>query len=202
MALAVLTSDSFNRANGALAGSTLNNAGGGSESDTWTDSAGTGTVNSNLGVCTANGPASDAQTTVQSTAAVAAQRTTLTGSSSGGNVGPIARYAGSTSWYMYYRGAGGSSTGILYKRTAGGFTSLGTGSSLATGDVIGCECDATTGISGRKNGVLDVGPVSDAAYATGRPGIYWGNGSVVDDFVYETDSGGGGPARRRIRLVN
>lgn len=185
MAFTTLCTDSFNRANGNLNGSTLDNANGGSESDTWTSNNGsTWGVSSNQAVCT-NG-AGGSTTTVSSTAATAEQRVSII-ELGNGDCGPVARWntgAGQGGFYLYYAG-----NATLYRADpTASYTALGSGGGPGPGDTMSVECDATTGISALKNGSLVAGPATDATYATGVPGMYGGgaNASTYDDFKYET----------------
>src|SRR5688572_1261717 len=195
MAFATKSSDSFNRANATLHGSTLDNAAGGSESgNTWTVVAGTWDVVSNQGQ---HSGTDDTVMVVSSTGAVADQRVTFTYLSTTSNAtGAIARWAagggGNGNFYLAYVDSG--NVVQLYKYTHGsGFTQLGSnGGTPNNGDEISVECVGTS-ISALINGVATVGPITDSAHATGKPGMYRGEGTkVFEDFLYETDEGGGG----------
>lgn len=65
---------------------------------------------------------------------------------------------------------------------------LGSGAAWTSGtDVIGVDCDSSTNISTYKNGAVDISPVSDSQYATGRASIncYGTHVATHDDFLVE-----------------
>ena len=182
MAFSALTSDSFNRADGTLDGSTLNNAGGGAESNVWTSTS--WTISSNQ----AFGPGTDGPIAYPaSTAAVDKQRV----SSILGNASSVvARYvvANGSCFFAYKNGAdlilqyfdGG--TGYTSIETATGALSGGeTVSITANGTSITCQVNGSTVIT-----------QTHASNPTGVGGLRAGGTTTFDDFLYETDSGGGG----------
>lgn len=191
MAFATRSSDSFNRTDGALGGSTLDNAAGGTEgSNTWTVIGGTWAVVSNQGQ---HSGTADTEMIVQSTSDVADQRVTITIPVAGNDhsQGPIARYASAGNYYLAHIEPGGAVQ--LFKRVGGSFTQLGSnGTSIVSGDELSVQCVGTA-ISLLINGVVDIGPITDSAHSTGKPGIYRGDATrLFDDFLYEVDVGGGG----------
>lgn len=191
-----LCTDSFNRADSALGGSTLDNANGGSESDTWTSIAGTWSVGPTFpNVARETAGTNPATIIVNSTTAVDVQRVSITLGGSAGNVGvqgPLARY-NAGDYYLFYISADGAQ-GQLFKRVGGSFTQLGaSGGVLHAGDVMSVDCSGTS-ISTYINGVLDIGPITDSAIATGRPGMFdlGNNTALFDNFKYEVTAVAGG----------
>lgn len=191
MAWAIKSSESFDRVNGALGGSTLDNAGGGSESgNTWNPVSGDWFVDDSM----CFNEDADTVVVVGSTAAVNKQRVTATYLGSISNeTGVIGRWAAGTggngNLYLTYVNA--SAVIQLYRYTEGsGFTQLGSnGGSLSTGDTWSVE-SVDDQISALLNSSATVGPITDATYATGKPGIYGGAITKFrDDFVHETDEG-------------
>jgi hypothetical protein len=66
----------------------------------------------------------------------------------------------------------------MYKAVAGSFTQLGsTAAASAVNDVLEIDAVGTT-ITGKKNGVTIIGPVTDSAIATGDWGM-WATGTVT-----------------------
>ncbi len=184
----IVSTDSFNRSNGALAGSTLDNANGGIEANTWT-TYGTGTdfsVISNQAGRSA--PTGERTAVVGSTPAVDVQRVSIV--SQAADSGPTARWATAAtlgSFYLYYRN--GVNAGLLYKFDGTTFTQLGSNgpTAISNGDTMAVYCNGTS-IQALLNGAVEVS-VTDSTYATGKPGTYAGGGSVatMDNFKYEVE---------------
>lgn len=181
----VLTSDSFDRGNGALTGSTLDNALGGTETNTWTDQNGIWTVTGNAAQATFDGGGSKVSN-VNGTADANAQRLTGILKAGGGNLqtGVIARWQTASSGGNGYLLFGAD--GVIYRKDAGSFTSLANGTDGADGDtimltVIDSRLDYTL------NGVFNIS-ASDANYSTGKVAIYSSgnvNAPQLNSFKYE-----------------
>jgi hypothetical protein len=186
VALSTLCSDSFNRADNPLNGSTLDNALGGTESDTWTDVNSTWNVQTNQATNTQAG--ADRLTIVQSTAAVDIQQVSFITNQA--DMGVIARWitgGAEGSFYLYYRSF--SSVGQLYKYTGSGFTQLGSNgpTTIANGNTMALSCNGTT-IQAILNGSVEVS-ATDSQNATGKPGMYGGGSglAIADSFKFEID---------------
>ncbi len=183
----IVSTDSFNRANGNLAGSTLDNANGGYESNTWSEQ-GAGAAFTILTNQLHNTNPTGGRTAVVSTAAVDVQRVSIVTQAIDG--GPLARWATAAtlgSFYFYYRNP--SNVGILYKFDGTTFTQLGSNAptAIANGDTMTVYCNGTS-IQALLNGAVEVS-VTDSTYATGKPGAYADGGTAVtfDNFKFEVE---------------
>ena len=181
MALTLLHSDNFNRADGSLEGSTMSDGVGvwASVAGTWdilSNEAKNSTWSSDIGIWDV------AMTAVGDQKAQVKVRTNDSGVIVRHNEGG----AGAATYYLAYLNA---ATIYLYRRDAGGFSLLSSLASAAVDDVIGISAVGTT-IEGFVNGV-SAGTVTDATYATGKAGLYGGGGglSTFDDFADYVDTG-------------
>lgn len=161
--MAVLTSDSFNRSDGPLNGSTTDDAAGGSPK-TWVTSGGDFEIISNKVSQVAGAGACSATVNVAATNHVvsATYTTPVTGSNS---VGLVGRYIDLDNHYLLNHQGNLGIT--LYKMVAGSLTALTSEpiTSLAAGDILTLSCVGTT-ISVLLNGV-QVASVTDATHTTG-----------------------------------
>jgi hypothetical protein len=190
MSYVTICSDSFNRADAALSGSTLNNAAGGTEgSDTWTiygtDNTGGGSWNIVSNQSKDTGSDGYAAAVVGNTADVDKQKASMLVVTN--DSGPVIRFnTSNNSYYLLYRYPGGEVVG-LFKNTGGSFTAIsGTGPTvIGSTDTVTLEGDGTT-LNGYVNGGLEV-TTTDTMNATGKPGLYGGGNkqSTYDDFKYE-----------------
>src|SRR5215207_8816585 len=99
--MSILASDSFNRANGALLGSTLDNSAGGSETDAWVSSApsaGTWAIVSNQ--ATGLNIGSNAVAAVSVPVLTSDHQVSVKTYSS--DCGPIARLVDTANFYLFY----------------------------------------------------------------------------------------------------
>jgi hypothetical protein len=195
MAYATICSDSFDRANANLNGSTLDNANGGSNTETWVDKVGTWLIDSTA--CKTPSAAAADYVTVTSAADGAKQKVSCR--LIGPSMGPIARWTTGTgigNLYLFLIGdAGGAGTSRIYKCVNGSFTALGSAGpgGIASNQTITLECSGTT-ITGYVNGVQEC-QVTDSTHSSGAVGFYGAiPQSAVDDFKYELDAGGSGSA--------
>jgi hypothetical protein len=125
----------------------------------------------------------------------------ITALESGKDIAPVCRASGaaisSANGYLYdindadaAVALGSSISTGLYKQVAGGFTQLGTSTSvtISANDVIRVECNGTT-IRGLVNGVAKI-TQTDSSLASGNPGLYVGSGSTStwDNFAAGTSA--------------
>lgn len=176
-----------------LAGAVLDNAGGGSGSNTWTIHNG-GTWAEAAGVVAVTAGATTQATVDSFTPTNVLQRASI--KAVGSNLGVIlGKNLSSGGYYMYYRNNFGDA-GHIYKDAdgTGNFALLGTGSAVAANDVMTLEWNPVTGdMHAYINGTLDatMGTVNNTAITSGVPGLYGGDGSAVfDNFLFETTASG------------
>lgn len=188
MAWTLQNSDTFNRADGSLEGSTMSDAvaAWGTTGETWD-------IVSNQAKCTTF--SADRGFWADITA-VADQKVEVDLHS--GDSGVIARHDktdGSTA--VYYMAYVFGATVTLYKHSGSGFTSLGTAGSLTVPETIALECIGT-GIKVYVSG-SETGSVTDGTIASGVGGMYAGgtNGQLFDNWNFYIDS-----AASTARLVN
>lgn len=193
--MSVYASDSFNRANAALGGSTLDNAFGGSETDAWVTlpgggGEGTWAILSNQATSVDLGSVFGAGILIASSSKNDFQVSAKTYSLDCGVMArcsaDFALNAGPTGCYVFYRNFS-SGKGQLFKWAGGSFSQLGSdGPVIADGDVMMVQCNGTT-IAGLINGSVAVS-VTDSTYSAGYGGLYGGGGgtSTFDDVIYET----------------
>ena len=181
----IVSTDSFNRANGALSGSSLDNANGGYESNTWSVYLSAAWTIASNQVVSAIGIANIAM--VSSTAVVGIQRVSIISQSTNG--GAIARWATGSTYghgYLFYRNAG---VGQLYRFDGATAAQLGSNgaTTIVNGDTMQIYCNGTT-ITCYLNGVSQIS-VTDATYATGIPAIYGpaSTSEIMDNFKYEVE---------------
>jgi hypothetical protein len=195
--MTTLASDSFNRANGALAGSTLDNAAGGSETDTWSDLGTAGfpfTVASNQAFRSGSpsGVAPFENIALVSTTAAGLQRATVT-CVDPNDEGVFVRWQPHTldgKFYLAY--VDWSTAGLkLLRGDDGSYTQLGsTGSTVVAGDTVSADANGSS-ISAFWKGTSNVGPITDTTLTTGQTGMYAGGTSnrTLDNYLYEAPSG-------------
>lgn len=171
--------DSFNRANGALAGSTCSDG-----INTWAVTGGAWAIVSNA-VTWSHGAAADFVAYVDSLSAIATQY--VSARVWGEDIGVVARWSNTgglgTFYLAYVATMGGPVT--LYKRVGGSFFSLGSGGTCATGDLLGLVC-IDDAIAATVNGAVVV-TATDAAITDGTAGLYAGGDSNIrtwDDFGF------------------
>jgi len=101
--------------------------------------------------------------------------------------GVLGRYTDASNYYMARWSSVAGGVCQLYKCVAGAFTQLGgDGSDINDLDTVTLVCNGTN-ISLEINGVVDIGPISDAAHSTGKAGIRSPSaGAIIDDFLVET----------------
>lgn len=178
----IQASDSFNRADGALNGSSLDNALGGSGSRTWTV---TGSSLSSISNNTASEyGGSGMEVYVKSSGSDVAdsyvKATVLTP-----DMGVFNRFDGSGHYYLAY--VDGTSVIKLYAFT-GTYNQIGSdGGTMTMGVTIELRCVGTS-ITLLTNGVTSVSGTSGAV-VSGVPGIYFGGSAgqkLADSFIYTT----------------
>jgi hypothetical protein len=181
MSLTTRVSDSFDRADGALAGSTLDNALGGSSSETWTVYLGTHyTISGNR--CVYN-TLENSIAIVDSLAAVDEQQ--VSANLYTHFAGIIARWVtGGTLGTHYLAFNNGSDKLQLLRCDGEAYTQLGSdgATTIVAGDKVTLYCNGGN-VSAYINDVLELGPTAGGGNTTGKPGFY---GQVTaDNFKFE-----------------
>lgn len=121
---------------------------------------------------------------------------------SGDDAGPICRGATGAETFYYFAAnyddaalaLGSSMANRIIKAVAGVFTSLGSASSfvISTTDVLRLEASGTN-LTAKQNGTSKI-TTTDAAIASGKPGLFgFGAGNVFDDFAAGDFSSGSFP---------
>jgi len=190
--LTVVSSDSFTHAGANnLNGLDMINTYGGA-ANFWEVLTGSGTVDASVCVLNNFGAKTVAIDTDMSTVAIC--RTTINGTANQDNPSALARVADASNFYY----ARSSNPTQLFKQVSASDTQLGSnGSDPSTNDV-GCDCSGTS-ISLLVNGSVDIGPITDSAFASGVLGIgSMGGYANLTKFVGEYDSGGGGATVRGL----
>jgi len=180
LSLVVLHQDNFNRV-GALNGSTMSDGLG-----AWTVLSGAPATDGAkcTGDATANAASKDSVM-----GSIADMRVSCTRVATGDQVGPAARLADASNYY--FTQARATNKNSMFKRVAAVNTVLGVdGSTTANGDSLGLDCVGTT-ITGYLNGAVDVGPVTDAAFASGVAGFRSAGAKSLDDWKIEIPAGAG-----------
>jgi hypothetical protein len=185
-ALSVVSSDGFSGTSASLSGRTMDAALGGA-ANTWGLS---GSIAVGSGVATGSGGGNYGYDATAS--AVDIQRATVK-TLTDVNVGCTVRYIDNSSNYFGWRN--GSNQAQIYI-TNGGPSALSTNGTFSDNDTMALDADGDQ-LTLLKNGSAQVGPVTDATWATGVGGIRVDTASL-DDFVYEVDSG----ASSQIKTVN
>ena len=122
---------------------------------------------------------------------------------SGQDAGVICRGAtGAETFYLYdvnfddaAVALGSSMTNRMYKTVGGSFTQLGSNSveTVSSGDVLRVEANGTS-ITAKRGGVTKIGPITDSAIASGKPGLFgFGPGNVFDNWAAGDFSSGTTP---------
>lgn len=160
--MSVLASDAFTRANGGLGAN-------------WTTITGEGSpqISTNRVRTTAVGTDSEARySAVSFPNDQYSQVAIITSSSNSTGAGAIARASNSANtWYGAYGKNLGSATLTVVKCVAGAHSNLtSAGKTIASGDIVRIEASGTS-ISGYINGVLQSGPTTDSAIASGDAGV-------------------------------
>lgn len=173
MSLDPYTSDSFNRGDGAIAGSTLDNAGGGAEVCTWaTPEAGTWAISGNTA---REALGNDSVLWIATIDEIDMRASIIT---VGAGEGPFARWSNAAgtnpgNGYLAFRNHISSVT-QLFRCDGGSFTQLGSdGTTVTIGDKLGVQCVGDQ-ISLLKNDVVIIGPITDGNYASGSAALYSG----------------------------
>lgn len=191
--LGTLASDTFNRANSQLSGSTLDNGFGGSESDTWTafddnspDPASLWNIVNNQVVATTSGDVSVAEVVrIGGVSDVTVSADIFTDST-----GVIARASGGGAFEVgtFYVAVWDATTqhAQLYKRVGGTFTKLGSdGITFTTGNTLTLNCKGTA-ITVLVNGVQTIS-ATDSDISSGSVGMYrFGDNRICDSFSFGT----------------
>ena len=183
LGLVVLHADNFNRSDRALSGDTMSDGLGAWANDVGAFSIATNQARATSVIGTADATAYDSAMT-----AVGTQRATIANQDA--QVGSLARYnPAANTGYLSYRTA--SNAAGLYRVIVGSaYTLLGSGSSVSSGQTLGCDCDGSS-ISLLLDGSSDVGPVTDSTYATGVGGVYGIRDRDLDDWQVEVEAAGG-----------
>lgn len=186
-----VASDSFNRADGAIVGSTLDNANGGSGTRTWGPVVGPGSGAFAISGNAARNTVDEAVLPVISPINYSYQRVTITCANI--DEGVIARRsAGATTGngYLAYRNFS-TARAQLFRMDNGSITQLGTdGSVIANGDELSVHCQGDQ-ISLLINGAVNIGPITDATYPGGTAALYGGgdgNPHSFEDFLWEAEA--------------
>lgn len=180
MPLTPLLSDSFNRDDGDLDGSTLDNAGGGSGTHTWDALSGTWDILTNRARCASGG---DNVCIVSTMANTADMRVSAVSRGDGASL--TARVTDATDGYIAFRFA----TGVVACYEANGTPLGGTApGAIADGDTLALECIGDQ-ITVKVNGSTVLGPFTNSTYTTGKAGLRNPNtlAGISDDFLVETE---------------
>ena len=187
--------DTFNRTDGALSGSTLSDG-----VNTWSVTGGSWAVFSNRIEWAAPGGV-DYVAWVNSLPDCATQTVSVQFLSST-DIGVVARYnvtSGVGTFYMAWSSGG---TYVLGKYINGStFTTLGTGGTYALGDTVTLDCNGTS-LTVKQNGSTII-TATDGTITTGKAGLYAGgdaNSKIFDDFAFTgtADAGGGSAASAKV----
>lgn len=189
MPLTALLSDSFDRSDRNLDGDTLDNAGGGSGTHTWSALSGSWDILTLRARCASGG---DNAIIVGTMASTADQRVSIVSRAAGSSL--VARATDATDGYIAFRF--GNDAYAVYR--ADGTPLGGTSSGVAAnGDLMALECIGDQ-ITFKVNGSTVLGPFTDSTYTSGKAGLWNPSGSpgICDDFLVETDSA---PAAATVR---
>ncbi len=160
--MGVLATDDFNRANSASLGANWANVTGLNQADLQSNAAANSNAN-NIGArYTAVAAPADQYSKVTCT---------VLNSSTSTGVGAAVRMAsGAVTLYLIQ---GNTTETTMFKGVGGSFTQLGsTAAASAVNDILEISAVGTT-ITGKKNGAVIIGPVTDAAIASGDYGLWF-----------------------------
>ena len=184
--------DNFNRADGALSGSTASDG-----VNTWSVTGGSWAIFTNRLEWNAPGSV-DFVAWMNSLPNCATQTVSVVFNES--DIGVVARYnvtSGIGTFYMAWASGG---TYVLGKYINGStFTTLGTGGTYALGDTITLDCNGTS-LTVKQNGSTII-TATDSAISTGKAGLYAGGNpgaKIYDDFAFTGTADSGGSVAKSV----